>query len=113
MTGSRPGQGEIRSEPDRTAPESEQTQDEGVGSLFGAAQEEIVQQFRMNMAYLPRHLSKDERAAALRALKDEMQMHLKALSQRRTHYKPRKPVKLLPNLNPARPYPQNAQYRPC
>ncbi len=80
MTGSRPGQGEIRSEPDRTAPESEQ-QDEAVGSLFGAAQEEIVQQFRFKMANVPRHLSKDQRAAALRALKDEMLLCMRSLSK--------------------------------
>ncbi len=113
MTGSRLGQGEIRSEPQLTPPDTEQTQDDGVGSLFGAAQEEVVQQFQLKRAHVPRHLSKDERAAALRALKDEMQMHLKALSQRRASHKPRKPPALLLNLNPERPRLQSAQYKPC
>jgi hypothetical protein len=80
MMGSRPGQGEIRSEPDQTAPDTEQ-QDDGVGSLFGSAQEEVLQQFRFKMANVPRHLSKDQRAAATRALMDEMLVCMSSLSK--------------------------------
>lgn len=102
MTGSRPGQGEIRSEPDRTAPESEQTQDEGVGSLFGGAQEEILRLFRVKMGSVPRHFSKSERAAAILVLREQMMMHFQALSQRRAQRRCRPVYKTQHQMTAAR-----------
>ncbi len=80
MTGSRPGQGGTRIEDPPTTDEASEPETMSAEGLFGAAQEEIAQQFRSKIAHVPRHRSRDERAAAIWALMVEMLLCRRPLS---------------------------------